>query len=157
RLASLLRRKGAPTPRTGADMALRGGSDAPARAAREAKPGELPPIVEAGRRGDVELIRKLLAAGSAVDVVDPDGDRALGRAADGGHAEAVRLLLASGAPVDAADAQGRTALLRAAAARGAGADAALAALLEAGADPGARDRRGRGLAYHLAESATPGK
>ncbi|MEZ4333626.1 MAG: ankyrin repeat domain-containing protein [Myxococcota bacterium] len=157
RLASLLRQKGAPSPRTGADMALRGGTDAPARAAREAKPGELPPVVEAGRRGDVELIRKLLAAGSAVDVVDPDGDRALGRAAEGGHADAVRLLLASGAAVDMADGQGRTPLLRAAAARGTGADAAFAALLAAGADPNARDRRNRGIAYHLAESATPGK
>lgn len=158
RLATLLLQKGASSAlASGADMAVRVGREAPTRAARGARPGELPAMVEAGRRGDVELIRKLLAAGNAVDVVDGEGDRALGRAAEGGHAAAVASLLASGADANAPDAQGATPLLRAAASTAPGAEAAVKSLLDAGADPNVRDGKGRGIAYYLAESATRAK
>lgn len=155
RLASLLRQKGAPA-RSGPDITTRGAGSAPAAAAtsNSNRPGELPPIVEAGRRGDVELIRKRLAAGDSVDLRDAEGESALGRAAEGGHVEAVALLLASRADANASDEQGRTPLLRAAASRAAGSDPIVESLLRAGADPNARDRRARGIAYYLAESAT---
>lgn len=159
RLATLLRQRGAPM-RSGPDMTARaepGVRPQSGPAKSTTRPGELPAIVEAGRRGDVKLIRSRLAAGDAVDLRDAEGERALGRAAEGGHAEAVALLISSRADVNAPDDQGRTPLMRAAASPAPGAEAVMEALLAAGADPSARDRRGRGLLYHMAESATPRK
>lgn len=65
---------------------------------------------QASTKGDVEAIRRLVAAGHDVDGKPRyQGESALIAAADGGHVEAVRALLAAGARVDARH-QGETAL-----------------------------------------------
>ena len=156
RLASLLRRSGAPSL-VQADEASRLQQITRARATRAPDASELPPIVEAGRRGDTKLLAALIAGGSDVDLRDPEGDRALGRAAEAGHEEAVVALLAAGADPNTPTREGETPLMRAAASTSPDADAAFEALLAAGADPNARDRRGRSVLFFLSEAATPRK
>jgi serine/threonine-protein phosphatase 6 regulatory ankyrin repeat subunit B len=156
RLASLLRRRGAPSL-SEPDAGDRLERIAESKSSRSPDASELPPIVEAGRRGDTQLLGALIARSPDVDRRDSEGDRALGRAAEAGHAEAVAMLLAAGADANTPDREGRTPLMRAAASGSPNADETVETLLAAGADPNARDRRGRSVLYFLSEAATERK
>jgi hypothetical protein len=105
----------------------------------------------AARAGDSDAIRRLLAAGAAVEARDADGNTPLHRAVQAGHAAAARTLIAAGVDVDAATRFGHTPLHLAAGTR----QEELAGLLVAyGADadrPIAGGRNSRPL--HLAAEA----
>lgn len=64
----------------------------------------------AASTGDVEAVRKLIAAGHAVDAADEAGITPLMEAAASGNAATVKLLLDAGADTGARDADGLTAL-----------------------------------------------
>ena len=67
--------------------------------------------MSASSQGHPESIERLLAAGAAVDVADPESRQtALMHASIKGHPESIERLLAAGAAVDVACAIGRTAL-----------------------------------------------
>ena len=85
----------------------------------------LPPLVAAAERGDVEQLRRLLAAGTPIHQADSRGRHAVLAATQGGHEAAARLLIEHGADVNAQDdiqdsafllagARGHTGILRAA-------------------------------------------
>jgi serine/threonine-protein kinase len=84
-------------------------------------------LMAAAKRGQIGLVKDLLARGAEVDEKDREGQTALMKAAAKGHAAVVRLLLAAGAEVGEKDDQGRNALAWAAAAG----HPAVVALLEA--------------------------
>lgn len=119
--------------------------------------GSLPPLIEAARRGDAALLRKLLAEGHAPDVRDAEGDLALHRAADGGFDDCVRSLLDAGVDVDARGHDDSTALMRALASTASSADRVTETLLARGADPAARDGSGASAFHHGARGASPDK
>ena len=81
---------------------------------------------DAARRGDLSMLRRLLAEQLDVDARDANGRTALMLAVVRGHQEAVTTLLAAGADPNAADASGTTPLQAALA----GAHTAIAAALE---------------------------
>lgn len=81
---------------------------------------------DAARRGDVSMLRRLLAEQLDVDARDANGRTALMLAVIQGHQEAVTTLLAAGADPNATDASGTTPLQAALA----GAHTAIAAALE---------------------------
>ena len=87
----------------------------------------------ASRAGSAEVAGQILEAGADPNVYTTTGVSALHFAADADAPEVVALLAAHGADVDARDAFSERTPLMFAAVRGA--DAALGALLEAGADP----------------------
>jgi ankyrin repeat protein len=89
------------------------------------------PLFEAVVADDRAKVRRLLASGAGIDVVDAGGRRPLHLARSVG---VVELLLAHGAAVDAADGHGVTPLM-VHAGRGAGSLAIVERLLEHGADP----------------------
>ncbi|XP_047101595.1 TD and POZ domain-containing protein 1-like isoform X2 [Schistocerca piceifrons] len=91
---------------------------------------------EAAKKGAVEEVRLLLAAGADVVARDVDGETALHWAALRGHAAVVRLLLSAASDPNARDQWWRTPLHWAA--RNGHTEAA-AALLQAGADRGKTD------------------
>ncbi len=117
----------------------------------------LPPVIEAARRGDHDLLRQLLTRKGALETRDAEGDTALHRAADGGHDDCVALLLAAGTKPDVRGHEQATALMRAIASIAAGADKVVDRLIAAGADPNARDAQGATAFHHAARGATPGK
>ena len=89
-------------------------------------------VFSASKIGDVESIRKAVAAGARVDQPDDLGNTPLHYAANAGHVDAVQeLLTAFGAPVNAVNSAGDTPLHKAAAR---GHAAVVKALLAAGAD-----------------------
>jgi ankyrin repeat protein len=119
--------------------------------------GALPPIVEAARRGDAEMLRGLLARAGALEVRDVDGNAPLHRVADGGHVDCVRLLLDAGADPNGRDRAGATPLMRAMASTARGSDAVVALLLARKADPAAKDANGASVLRFAARGATSAK
>jgi ankyrin repeat protein len=155
-LSRELRRRGAP---------LLGATDPAARLAdleQRSGPGadagpSLPPVVEAARRGDVELIQEMIDRRRDLTVQDSEGENALTRAADAGKADALGLLLSTDLDPDQPGREGATALMRAMASQREGADRALEILLDARADPHARDDSGRAVIDYAAWGATKRK
>jgi hypothetical protein len=66
-------------------------------------------LMAAVARGQVSLVKDLLARGAEVNDKDDEGQTALIKAAANGHAAVVKLLLTAGAEVNEKDNQGRTA------------------------------------------------
>ena len=65
-------------------------------------------LVEAVRRGDVQEVARLLAAGADPNVRDPDGDAPLHIAAEQCRADLAELLLKHGADPNAKNNEGKT-------------------------------------------------
>ena len=99
-------------------------------------------LVDAVRRGDVQEVARLLAAGADPNVKDPDGDAPLHVAAEQCRADLAELLLKHSADPNARDAYGRTPLHRAACLDVAD------LLIRHGADVNARDGKGYTPATH---------
>lgn len=95
--------------------------------------GGYTPLHLAGRAGHAEVAAILLEAGADPDAVTSTGVTAMHFAADADAAQVVAALAAQGADVNARDGFSERTPLMFAAARGA--DAAMTALLDAGADP----------------------
>lgn len=96
-------------------------------------------VATAARDGDIDEVRKLIAAGTDVNVPEPDGTSALLWAAHQSSPDLVRLLVKAGADVNAANGFGVTPLLEAA--RYGDADT-IRALLDGGADLATAVREG---------------
>lgn len=155
-LARELRRRGAPGVK-GTDPDQRREVLA-ARPSSGAKTGPaMPPVVEAARRGDVDLLREIIDHKIDLMAADSDGGNALTHAAEGGHLEAVKLLVVAGLDPDLPGAEGATALMLAMGSQAEGAERVLAYLLEAGANPHARGDAGQGVIDYAAIGATAGK
>lgn len=111
--------------------------------------GGWPPIVfhsRGDRGGDVERIRRLIAAGADVNARNHKGQTALHCAAKAGFGEIAALLIEHGAELDTRDRQGQTPLLAAlrSTAKHKGKLRAMVRLLSAaGASPEQADERGR--------------
>ncbi len=133
---------------------------------------DAPPVFRAARLGDVEALRRALATGADVSATNTEGQTALHRAAGFGHLAAVEALVAAKAalniyaeaetPLHAAAQEGHAAVVRALSRAGADVNArrddhaptplivavharrdeAVAALVEAGADPNRPDGGG---------------
>ena len=102
-------------------------------------------VTIAAVKNDVAMLRLALALGaSARNVTSPYDGTALIAAAHLGHDEMVRELIRGGAPLDHVNNLGWTAVLEAVILGDGGPRhvAVLRALVEAGADPGLRDRQG---------------
>ncbi|AKT34475.1 Ankyrin repeat [Pyrobaculum sp. WP30] len=97
-------------------------------------------LVDAVRRGDVQEVARLLAAGADPNVRDPDGETPLHIAAEQCRADLAELLLKHGADPSARDNQGKTPLHIAVGGR---CGAVVELLLKHGADPNARNKEGR--------------
>jgi len=96
-------------------------------------------LVEAVRRGDVQEVERLLAAGADPNVKDLDGKTPLHYAAERCRADLAELLLKHGADPNAKNVRGETPLHRAVRER---CGAVVELLLRHGADPNARDADG---------------
>jgi ankyrin repeat protein len=96
-------------------------------------------LVDAVRRGDVQEVARLLAAGADPNVKDLDGHTPLHYAAEQCRADIAELLLKHGADPNARDNHGKTPLHRAVWER---CGAVVELLLRHGADPNARDKEG---------------
>jgi ankyrin repeat protein len=108
------------------------------------------PVMIAAERGDLETLRRLLAAGGVeIDAGDAQGLTALAHAARSGRPAAVSALLDAGARVDVQDRAGWTALGHAVVA---GQMEVVRLLLKAGANPRATQGHGRPLLLLAAES-----
>ncbi|GFO01697.1 ankyrin repeat domain-containing protein 6 [Plakobranchus ocellatus] len=92
----------------------------------------------AASRGQLELVKELLASGASLEP-DKDGRTALHYAAQEGHADTCLLLLGRGCGLDLQDMMGYSPLLRAASQ---GARDAVKVLLEAGCDVNVQDEHG---------------
>ena len=92
--------------------------------------------------GDVERIRKLVSAGVNVSVASDFGTTPLHSAAMKGQVASIRTLVSLGANLEARDSMGRTALFVTVEVNRQPRPA-LDALLEAGADAGAKDKFGK--------------
>ena len=97
------------------------------------------PMIEAARIGDLGYIKKLLAEGADIKVVDQFGRNSLWHAAYGGHEEIAKLLLDSGVDPNSADQSGGTPLHEAAEQ---GHQNLVRMLLNRGADSSAKDDLG---------------
>ena len=71
-------------------------------------------LIDAVRRGDIEIVKLLIKEGADVNARDKYGGTALMAAANNGHTEIAKILIGRGAKVDAVDHSHRTALLFAA-------------------------------------------
>lgn len=99
------------------------------------------PLTAAAAAGNAEEVRRLLAAGTPPDAVDPSGQTALMVAARNDRVEVIRVLVAAGADVNAPDHR-MTRWPPLVHAIHKGREGAATALLQAGADPNAHDRAG---------------
>lgn len=156
RVTRMLRRHGAPVVAGADPKARRRVLEKRSITERDRSP-DLPPVVEAARRGDLSLLNEMIAAGIDLQVRDKEGGNALTRAAAAGHTEAVKRLLDAGVPVDWTGRDGATALMRAMASDQAGSEATLVVLLAAGANVHARDAGHRPVVDYAATGATEGK
>lgn len=93
--------------------------------------------------GDTAAVKQLLAEGADVGAVDGSLLTPLHLACQQGHLEVARVLLVAGAPVDVRDSFGNTPLWRAVFAFQGGEPALIRQLLEAGADPDAKNNTDR--------------
>jgi ankyrin repeat protein len=117
----------------------------------------LPPVIEAARRGDVDLLKEMVGQNIDLSVADSEGGNAITRAAEGGHVNAVKFLLSVGVEPDLPGHEGMTALMAAMQSQSENSDQVFTLLLESGADPAARDDSGRGLIDFAASGATAHK
>jgi hypothetical protein len=102
-------RNAASTPDSGPDhKASRLRREAPASDRAGAAPS-LPPLLAAALQGDVEAVRRLLAAGADANARDEKGRTALMLAAGRGDAALIRLLLDAGADAQRRDSEGLSA------------------------------------------------
>ena len=99
-------------------------------------PQDETPLMMASLRGQLEVVRKLVARGADVNKT---GWAPLHYAASGGHVPVIELLLEESAYIDAASPNGTTPLMMAAMY---GTPAAVKLLLEAGADPTLKNQLG---------------
>lgn len=107
------------------------------------------PLMKAALNGHLEVVKRLVAAGAAIDAEDSGGYTAMMLAASNNHAEVVDYLLAQGAHVDHQEStQGVTALIWAAKL---GHRETVAALLRHGADGTLKDFSGHTAAAWATE------
>jgi uncharacterized protein len=116
-----------------------------------------PPVIEAARRGDTDLLAEMIAGKVDLVVKDSDGGDALTRASENGHSDAVRLLLEAGVDPNGRGKHGATAALLAMGSKEAGSESATRLLMQSGADPHVVDSTGRGMIEYAALGATSGK
>ncbi|MBW2716583.1 MAG: ankyrin repeat domain-containing protein [Deltaproteobacteria bacterium] len=157
KLARRLRRAGAPTRDAPNESNRLAALNTAAQRASSQSKTTLPPIIEASRRGDDKLLVEIIGAGANPATLDPDGDSALHRAADGGHVEVTRILLRAGVDPDLRGKNQTTALMRAVASTAEDSDRVVEVLLGAGADLHLRDRLAAGVIHYAAEGATSQK
>jgi ankyrin repeat protein len=157
KLSSRLRRAGAPTRNAPNESNRLAALEAASQRASSKSKTTLPPIIEAARRGDDKLLVEVLSTGADPATLDPDGDSALHRAADGGHVEVTRALLRAGVDPDLRGKNEATALMRAVASTAKDSDLVVEVLIGAGADPHLRDRLAAGMIHYAAEGATSRK
>jgi ankyrin repeat protein len=113
------------------------------------------PLVDAARRGEVELVRSMLDDGADVNAAQGDGLTALHASAERGHVEIARLLIAAGADLDAETRIGHYTPLHLAGRGGHG--HVVLALAEAGADVSRATSNTGVTPLHLAASAVGGE
>jgi ankyrin repeat protein len=142
-LAPLVTPRDADPARKTLDAVLRG-RQRRARSERPAPSESTSRLIRAARAGDLEAVRRCLAAGADVNGVDKKGYSALRHAMQEEKTAAVRLLLAAGADPNAHQGEGGTTPLMAAARRGGGLGLLFIRMLcEAGADADGRDDGGQ--------------
>ncbi len=157
KLAARLRRAGAPTRDERVAASRFAVLESSTRKAGGDANSTLPLLIEAARRGDAKLVTEIIGSGTDLDVVGPEGDSALHRAAEGGHSKTTKVLLAAGLSPAAPGQNGSTALMRAMASPADGTEVVVGLLLAAGADPNRRDGSGAGLIDYAAKGATQQK
>ena len=107
-------------------------------------------LLAAAQRGDVQAVRRAIAAGAALDRGDErHGNTALILAANHGHTDVVRLLVRSGANLNRSNDSGASALIAAAMS---GHTAAASLLIEQGANLNATDNSGNTALMHAKRS-----
>jgi len=136
-MLAVLAAAGPGAPRTGLAQPVAGQAPSPAGGGAAAAADAA--LIEAAGRGDVEAVRRLLAAGAGVTARDRDGRSALLAATYGNHPAVARLLIDAGADVNAQDAMRNSAFLLAGAR---GLLEILRMTLAAGADLRSRNRYG---------------
>lgn len=87
---------------SGCELPMIGCAGCPNRAIWDGQVKETDPFLVASGRGDLAVVRAMLASGQRVDTRGPRGETALLRASRGGHGEIVELLLNEGADANAA-------------------------------------------------------
>jgi ankyrin repeat protein len=112
-------------------------------------------LVDAARRGEVEVVQTLLAKGADVNAAEGDGLTALHAAAEQGHVEVAELLISAGAELEASTRIGQYTALHLAARRGHG--SVVQVLVGAGADVYATTSNSGVTALHLAAAAVGGE
>ena len=112
------------------------------------------PLLDAARRGEVEVVRSLLDGGADVNAARGDGLTALHAAAERGHLDVAKLLISAGAELDAGTRIGRYTPLHLAGRGGHG--RVVGALVEAGADVNATTSNTGVTPVHLAAAAVGG-
>ena len=113
------------------------------------------PLLDAARRGEVEVVRSLLDGGADVNAARGDGLTALHAAAERGHLDVAKLLISAGAELDAGTRIGRYTPLHLAGRGGHG--RVVGALVEAGADVNATTSNTGVTPVHLAAAAVGGE
>ena len=105
------------------------------------------PFHDAARKGDIETVMALVAAGADVNAPDHKGNLVLNHAALSGNVDLCRFLLENGANLDATDKEGKTALHWAAMS---GENDVLRLLIRCGSNVNRHDHYGSYTALHLA-------
>ena len=93
------------------------------------------PLMQAARRGEVDIARELIAVGATLDALNRDGNNALWLACFNGNPEIIDLLIEAGMDLNHQNDNGATCLMYAASA---GKSEVVARLLAAGADTAPR-------------------